>query len=55
MRRSRLRYRKKEETRKLEKTLWDLTNFFIKVPRKDFFKETMKKLSERIRKFYPGT
>ena len=42
------------EERKLEKRIWDLTNFFIKVPRKTFFRETMKKLMERIKKGFPG-
>ena len=54
MRRSKLRWKKKPAERRLQKTIWDLTNFFIKAPRKEFFKETMKKLMERIRKGYPG-
>ena len=54
MKRSKLQWKNKPGERKLEKTIWDLTNFFIKVPRKTFFRETMKKLMERIKKGFPG-
>ena len=54
MKRSRLQWKRKPEERKLERTIWDLTNFFIKVPRKEFFQVIMKKLMERIKKGYPG-
>ena len=54
MKRSKLLWKKKPEERKLEKTIWDLTNFFIKIPRREFFKETMKKLMERIKEEFPG-
>ena len=54
MGRSRRRWKQKPEERSLERTIWDLMNFFIKVPRKEFFQETMRKLMDRIRKEYPG-
>ena len=51
--RARRRHRQQEEERTLEKSIWDLTNFFIKVPRKDFFRNVTPELQERIEKAFP--
>lgn len=53
-RRSRMRHRTQSTRRVLERTIWDLSNFFIKVPRGDFFRNVMKDLMRRIKEAYPN-
>ena len=52
--RSRMKNREQPEHRRMERTVWDLTNFFIKVPRKDFFRNVIKELERRIEEACPG-
>ncbi len=53
-RRARRRHVREDEERNLERTIWDLTNFSIKAPRKDFLENAMPILQERIRRTFPG-